>query len=150
MLEIVSGWINLLCNISKKALHILKWGLGSRDAGSFKILRQAPMQPQICCKVAWLPNGALIDGFLLCYDHRIIIKLASIKFIWGPTFTASQNRIALNNIVTAKRKLERLQFSTSSSFVKIWSPCSCEFKAYFWTFRPLYHLLFDQEIIGVN
>ena len=39
MLEIVSGWINLLCNISKsEALHILKWGLGSRDAGSFKIL----------------------------------------------------------------------------------------------------------------
>ena len=32
---------------------------------------------------------------------------------------------------TAKRKLERLQFSTSSSFVKIRSACSCEFKAYF-------------------
>ena len=28
---------------------------------------------------------------------------------------------------TAKRKLERLQFLTSSSFVKIWSACSCEF-----------------------
>ena len=38
---------------------------------------------------------------------------------------------------TAKRKLERLQFSTSSSFVKIWSACSCEFKAYFWTFWAL-------------
>ena len=44
--------------------------------------------------------------------------------------------------VTAKRKLERLQFSISSSFFKIWSACSCEFKVYFWTFWALYHLLF--------
>ena len=51
---------------------------------------------------------------------------------------------------TAKRKLERLQISTSSSFVKIWSACSCEFKAYFWTFWALYHMLFDLETIGVN
>ena len=51
---------------------------------------------------------------------------------------------------TAKRKLERRQFSTSSSFVKIWSPCSCEFKVYFWTFWALYHLLFDLETIEVN
>ena len=51
---------------------------------------------------------------------------------------------------TAKRKLERLKFSTSSSFVKIWSACSCKFKAYFWTFWALYHLLFDLETIGVN
>ena len=51
---------------------------------------------------------------------------------------------------TAKRKLERLQFSTSLSCVKIWSACSCEFKAYFWTFWALYHLLFDLETIGVN
>ena len=35
---------------------------------------------------------------------------------------------------TAKSKLERRQFSTSTSFVKIWSPCSCEFKAYFVNF----------------
>ena len=55
-----------------------------------------------------------------------------------------------NNIGTAKRKLERLQFDTSSSFVKIWSACSCEFKAYFLTFWALYHLLFDLETIGVN
>ena len=52
--------------------------------------------------------------------------------------------------VTAKRKLERRQFSTSSSFVKIWSACNCELKAYFWTFWALYHLLFDLETIGVN
>ena len=32
---------------------------------------------------------------------------------------------------TAKRKLERLQFSTSSSFVKICSAPSGEFKVYF-------------------
>ena len=51
---------------------------------------------------------------------------------------------------TAKRKLERLHFSTSSSFFKIWSACSCEFKAYFWSFWTLYHLLFDLETIGVN
>ena len=51
---------------------------------------------------------------------------------------------------TAKRKLERLQFSTSSSFVKIWSASSCEFKAYFWTFSALYHLLFYVVTIGVN
>ena len=53
-------------------------------------------------------------------------------------------------LFTAKRKLERLQFSTSSSFVKIWSACSGEFKAYFSTFWTLYHLLFDLETIGVN
>ena len=51
---------------------------------------------------------------------------------------------------TAKKKLERLQFLTSLSFVKIWSACSGEFKAYFWRFWALYHLLFDLESIGVN
>ena len=50
----------------------------------------------------------------------------------------------------AMRKLERLQFSTSSSFVKIWSACSCEFKTYFWTFWALHHLLFDLESIVIN
>ena len=56
----------------------------------------------------------------------------------------------LEFVSTAKWKLERLQFSTSSLFVKIWSACSCEFKAYFWPFVALYHLLFDLETIGVN
>ena len=41
------------------------------------------------------------------------------------------------NSGTAKRKLESLQFSTSSSFVKIWIACSCEFKGYIWTFWAL-------------
>ena len=53
-------------------------------------------------------------------------------------------------LFTAKRKLERLQFSTSSSFVKIWNACNCEFKAYFWIFWALYHLLFDLETIRDN
>ena len=39
---------------------------------------------------------------------------------------------------TANRKLERLQFSTSSSFFKIRSACSGEFKVYFWTFWAWY------------
>ena len=34
---------------------------------------------------------------------------------------------------TVQQKLERLQFSTSSPFFKIWSACSCEIKGYFWT-----------------
>ena len=51
---------------------------------------------------------------------------------------------------TAKRKLERLPFSTSSSFVKIWGACSCEFKGYFWTFWALINLFVDLEIIEVN
>ena len=43
---------------------------------------------------------------------------------------------------TAKTKLERLQFSTSSLFFKIWSTCSCEFKAYFFYFSGLYTTCF--------
>ena len=42
----------------------------------------------------------------------------------------------------AKRELERLQFSTSSSFVKIWNAWSCEFKAYFWIFSGFITLSF--------
>ena len=82
------------------------------------------------------------------------------KFFYGKTGDNSKNErvffaehlsnFCLMIVCTAKRKLERLQFSTSLSFVKIWSACSCEFKAYFWTFGALYHLLFDLETIGVN
>ena len=50
---------------------------------------------------------------------------------------------AVKVLHTAKRKLERLQFSTL--LVK-----NCEFKACFGTFWALYHLLFDLETIGVN
>ena len=53
-------------------------------------------------------------------------------------------------LFTAKKKLERLQFWTSSSFFKIWSACSGKFKAYFLTLWALYHLLFDLETSGVN
>ena len=76
-------------------------------------------------------------------------KLLRLQFIeW---FEEKHNeKCWIIGLVTAKRKLERLQFSTSSSFVKIWSACSCEFKAYFWTFWAFYHLLFVLETIGVN
>ena len=39
--------------------------------------------------------------------------------------------------IQLKRKLEKLQFSTSSSFVKILSAWSCEFKAYFFVCQNL-------------
>ena len=71
------------------------------------------------------------------------------KCFWK-RFTCIKSIYSHKLVRTAKRKLERRQFSTSSSFVKIWSACSCEFKAYFWTFWALYHLLFDLESIGVN
>jgi hypothetical protein len=74
-------------------------------------------------------------------------------YMKNPVFYETKHR-AKNSIPffcgTAKRKLERLQFSASSLFVKIWSACSCEFKAYFLTFWALYSLLFDLETIGVN
>ena len=77
--------------------------------------------------------------FLIVLNVRICIGLKRLR-------QSQERRNAQNNLSgTAKRKLERLQFSTSS-FFKIWS----EFKAYFWNFWALYHLLFDLETIGVN
>ena len=76
------------------------------------------------------------------------------KFQSSPLqFTPGQAKIPKYTVPrhsTAKRKLERLQFSTSSSFVKIWSACSCKFQAHFWTFWALYLLFFDLQTIGVN
>ena len=46
-------------------------------------------------------------------------------------FVQKLSKYLMHAIHTAKIKLERLQFSTSSSFVKIRSACSCEFKTYF-------------------
>ena len=69
--------------------------------------------------------------------------------LWKPLKPMSKNYRSLWYF-TANRKLERLQFSNSSSFVKIWSACSCEFKAFFWTFWALYNLLFYLETVGVN
>ena len=75
---------------------------------------------------------------------RIPLSSAPLKKI--PTgevdkFQAKKSLLRFNffdqNFVTAKRKLERHQFSTSSLFVKIWSACSCEFKAYLLTFWAL-------------
>ena len=72
---------------------------------------------------------------ILPRDHSVMKKN-----IWFPKVAC-----------TAKRKLEIvLQFSTLTSFVKIWSASSCEFKAYFWTFWALCHSLFYLETIGVN
>ena len=78
------------------------------------------------------------------------VLCARFRVVSLPNQKNSSNTTTYTVWSTAKRKLERLQFSTSSSFVKIWSACSCEFKAYFWTFLALYHLLFDLETIGVN
>ena len=91
---------------------------------------------------------------LMCFDRNINGN-RDVKFLecdkwslhWSKNLTLIQkleielinNYISFESwynmmvLVTAKRNLERLQFSTSSSFVKIWSACSCEFKAYFWT-----------------
>ena len=97
------------------------------------------------CVIALFINQSVGQGKSTNYCHfpsgyfpcHIVIVLWSV---WSP-FRYED---------TAKRRLERLQFSTSSSFVKIWSACSCEFKAYFWTFWALYHVHFDLETIGVN
>ena len=61
-----------------------------------------------------------------------------------------QTIVRNSRLFSAKRKLERLQFSTSSLFVKFWSACSFEFNVYFWTFWALYHLFIDLETIGVD
>ena len=94
---------------------------------------------------------------IYCYSKVIEVRYGTILSITFNQFSnclitlltlfSKQQKIVE---ITAKRKLEILQFSTSSSFVKIWSACSCKFKAYFWTFWALYHLLFDLETIGVN
>ena len=90
-----------------------------------------------------------VDWTLLQIIVKFKVKESSRKFLLKKYyFSLVLRKIWLK--ITAKRKLERLQFSTSSSFVKIWSACSCEFKAYSWTFWALYHLLFDLETIGVN
>ena len=58
--------------------------------------------------------------------------------------------MTVGSIFTAKRKLERRQFSTSSSFVKIEVPVVVNLKHIFELFGALHHLLFDLENMGVN
>ena len=100
----------------------------------------------------WIPDFSFseISRWFLTLKTCLKVRASQIKkvFVWTDFWAKIYSR--QNMIFTAKRKLDRLQFSTSSSFVKIWSACSCEFKAYFWTFWTLYHLLFDLETIGVN
>ena len=67
--------------------------------------------------------------------------LACLLFIIDPIFDRS---------VTAKRKLERLQVSTSSSFSKFEVPVVVNLKHIFELFGLYTHLLFDLETIGVN
>jgi hypothetical protein len=92
--------------------------------------------------------------YLVNKSINLILRTLSLKFSNFIVCIPLEKRKRMTKdkhicVNTAKRKLERLQFSTSS-FVKIWSACSCEFNAYFWTFWALYHLLFDLDTIGVN
>ena len=84
-----------------------------------------------------------------CFDHAQCF-LKTVKNIEHGQNVSNLTIFKTSRWITAERKLERLQFSTSSSFFKIWSACGCEFKAYFWTFWAVCHLFFDLETIGVN
>ena len=90
-------------------------------------------------------RGNLIDSMMI-----LVLAMDTLGIVFEKNVSLGSKKITIYFSSTAKRKLERLQFSTSSSFVKILSVCNCEFKAYFWTFRAYYHLLFDVESIGVN
>ena len=84
-------------------------------------------------------------------QHLYYLSLLYTKrFQWSAKTSVFVSWRMAERKVQLRGKLERLQFSTSSSFVKIWSACRSEFKAYFWTFWALYHLLFDLETIGVG
>ena len=85
-----------------------------------------------------------------CYARNVPYSVESYCVIKQNPAGFCHKKVHKNGPFTAKRKLERLLFSTSSLFVKIWSACSCKFKAYFWTFWALYNLFFDLETIRVN
>ena len=80
----------------------------------------------------------------------LICLLYTKRFQWSAKTSVFVSWRMADRKVQLRGKLERLQFSTSSSFVKILSACKSEFKAYFWTFWALYDLLFDLETIEVN
>ena len=125
------------CLLSLHAILSKKytWGCSS-------ISNQEPSEP-------WAPHPT---RFWQKKKHNLRIQ----KFLYYYLQGRPRIRIALVRqlscqiFVTAKTKLERLWFSTSSSFVKIWSAFSFVFKAYCWTFLALYHLFFDLETIGIN
>ena len=118
---------SFICILGKLLMWIISFGTYSEKNMS-------------SCKRSVFPKPHFFWGFmlLLCWYQAIKFLLTKRWLTYGV------------ERCTAKRKLERLQFLTSSSFVKIWSACNGEFKAYFWTFWSLYHLLFDLETIGVN
>ena len=57
---------------------------------------------------------------------KLKFKLLQLQFLAARLYF-EWKKVCMNVLCTAKRKLERLQFSTSSSFFKIWSACSCNF-----------------------
>ena len=96
---------------------------------------------------AALPVPPRISGLQLRITICRCRWIFSILIRSSPTFEFDRrqtfpnpgaNKDRYQGSITAKRKLEILQFSTSSSYVKIWSVCSGKFKAYFWTFWALY------------
>ena len=81
-----------------------------------------------------LENGQLLERVM---GAQITINRFSLEFRIniinpniGKSFSSLIKEYGFKTSSTAKRKLERLQFSTLSSFVKISSACSCEFKAH--------------------
>ena len=66
----------------------------------------------------------------LCVQMIICDFIKTCTYL-GTFYKTQKKAFKVLRCVTAKKKLERLQFSTSSSFFKILSACSCEFKAYF-------------------
>ena len=106
-----------------KALLIEIWwqGLSRSSSSGVKSLSTCNISCNFCFTLK--KEGKMQEiytylGDLVCFPSIVIVSSS-------------------NTFVTAKRKLERHQFSTSSLFVKIWSACSCEFKAYFWIFWAL-------------
>ena len=98
-----------------KALLIEIWwqGLSRSSSSGVKSLSTCNISCNFCFTLK--KEGKMQEiytylGDLVCFPSIVIVSSS-------------------NTFVTAKRKLERHQFSTSSLFVKIWSSCSCEFKA---------------------
>ena len=89
------------------------------------------------CKVANRSTSHLIAPRTI---FRLLMKGKFDVYLLGKKLTFGL--VAQSTLCTVKRKLERLQFPTSSSFVKIWSACSCEFKAYFLNFLGFIPLAF--------
>ena len=133
-----------------------RWGSpeGVEHGGVVGVL---PREPRGGSLLLWRRSRS-IDGTKIIHlnkKKRRLIDGQSIKFrFFEPKLVEFWKNFVKQAepylLCTAKKKLERLQFSNSSLLFKIWSACSCEFKAYFWTYWALYHLLFYLETIKVN